>query len=183
MRHLSTSTYPTSCLVLKIYPNSVRIFALVVMSCFIFVSSLCAQIGHGGTPISFTKDLQRDVYTITMPPVDVEALIAEDEANAASGAPSPYRFGYGFDVEYSLYNTGTWEILPDGSKVWRLRIVSPGAYSINLIFSEYLLPTGARFSIYSEDRKMVKGAFTAENNKDHGKFATGLVIPQQNRKR
>ncbi len=108
-----------------------------------------------------------------MRPVDVPSLLAEDAAEESKGVP--FRFGYPFEVSYDLVNAGTWETLPDGGRLWRLAISSPGAYSINLVYRDFRLPPGARFFIYNEDRSMVIGAFTRDNNKEHGRFATGLV--------
>jgi len=42
---------------------------------------------------------------------------------------------------------GLLEILPNNDKLWRLIIKSPGAYSLNLTFGEYVLPVGAELFI------------------------------------
>ncbi len=110
-----------------------------------------------------------------MDSVDAAALLAEDAAEAERGKNVPPRFGYAFEVNLGLDNAGTWTILPNGHRLWRLRIVAPGAYSINLLYDEFNLPPGAKFFIYNEDRSIVLGAFTSRNNKDHGKFSTGPV--------
>jgi hypothetical protein len=47
------------------------------------------------------------IATKTMPTVDVAALLAEDAANATQ-EDIPFRFGYGFDVDYTLAD-GTWQ--------------------------------------------------------------------------
>jgi hypothetical protein len=85
----------------------------------------------------------------------------------------PLRFGHPFDVDYGLSNAGTWITLPDGDHLWQLRVQCPGAYSINLLFSEFQLPEGAALFVYNEHQRCVLGAFTARNNKEHGRFATG----------
>ncbi len=110
-----------------------------------------------------------------MKTVDVTALLSEDELEAQQGIPVPFRFGYPFEVNIGLDSAGTWTELPSGDRVWRMRIVAPGAYSINLLYDEFWLPPGAKFFIYNEDRSMVLGAFSSVNNKDHGKFSTGPV--------
>ena len=135
--------------------------------------SAVAQISAGGTPVSLDKALRADFESVTMPWVDVAALLAEDEIEQSKGIP--YRFGYPFEVNYDLDNSGTWEELPDGGRVWRLRIVCPGAYSINLVYRNFWLPEGAQFFIYNEDKSYLIGAFTSRNNKEYEKFATGLV--------
>ena len=131
-----------------------------------------AQISGGGHPYSFAHSVPSAIEVKTMPKVDVEALLREDET---AQKDQPYRFGYGFDVSYTLENSGTWLDLPDGSKLWRLCISSPGAYSINLIYDKFWLPAGARLFVYNQERSMAIGAFTARNNKLDGKFATELV--------
>ncbi len=150
-----------------------RFAAICLCAFLVSVGSASAQLSLGGTPESFNRSVRQDIHTITMGAVDVEALLAEDEANRKLG--TPYRFGYPFDVNYNMDNAGTWEKLVDGSRMWRLRIVCPGAHSINLIYSDFWMPEGARYFIYNEDRSMVIGAFTTQNNKEHGRFATDLV--------
>jgi hypothetical protein len=132
-----------------------------------------AQLADRGQPPGFRAFVSSQIDTRQMGRVSVSALLAEDSAEAAEGLP--YRFGTPFDVTLSQQNSGTWETVPDGSRLWRLRLVSPGAYSINLLFDRFHLPPGARLYIYNEDRSQVIGAFTSRNNKPHGRFATAPV--------
>jgi lysyl endopeptidase len=57
-----------------------------------------------------------------------------------------------------------------------LKLHSPSAYSINLIYDEFYLPPGATFFIYNQDKTEVIGAFTDFNNKEHGKFSTSPIV-------
>lgn len=148
----------------------VRIPLLTATVIFLLSGFTFAQISSGGEPVSFKRQLSRNVPVITMPEVDVPALLAEDEENAELDVP--FRFGYPHDVDYGLDNSGLWETLDDGGKVWRLAIKCPGAYSINILYNRFSLPDGARFHLYTPDKRMVLGAFTSRNNKQHGKFAT-----------
>ena len=139
------------------------------------LSPVEAQISQGGRPYSFSSTISDSIATRTMAALDVAALIAEDELEAAQSSPLPPRFGYAFKVSLGLDSAGTWTELPNGDRVWQLRITAPGAYSINLLYDDFWLPDGATFFIYNEDHSMVLGAFTSANNKEHGKFATGSV--------
>ncbi|HOP05725.1 MAG TPA: trypsin-like peptidase domain-containing protein [candidate division Zixibacteria bacterium] len=132
-----------------------------------------AQISQGGTPVSILKSLPKDIPTRTMESINLPTLLVEDSLEAADGLP--YRFGYPFDVKYNLSNSGRWDELEDGSRVWRLRISAPGAYSINLLYDRFVMPKGARMWVYSEDQSMIIGAFTELNNKSHGEFSTAPV--------
>ncbi|MCW3786924.1 trypsin-like peptidase domain-containing protein [Plebeiibacterium sediminum] len=84
-------------------------------------------------------------------------------------------FAHQFTVNYTPQNCGNWFTLKDGTKIWKLRISSPGAYSINLIFDRYVLPEGAKLLIYNVDQSQVLGAFTSKNNKKSGILATAPV--------
>ena len=132
------------------------------------------QISAGGTPYSFsTNRISNEIPIVIMDKVDVKALLEEDKSDNEKG--KPYRFGIDLDVDFGLANSGKWEALSNGDKLWRLNIQSQEAYSINLIFSRYKLPYGASLFIYSSDRTHVIGAFTSHNNKLHAKFSTTVV--------
>ncbi|NIS15969.1 MAG: hypothetical protein GWN00_24380 [Aliifodinibius sp.] len=150
-------------------------FILLVSGLVLLLSApdSTSQVSVGGEPPSFSRLAKDNIHTITMGYVDVEVLLAEDSIDEENGLPP--RFGYPFKVNYDLENSGTWETLPDGSRLWRLRIACPGAYSINLIYDHFWLPEGARLFLYNDDHSMVLGAFTPQNNKSWDEFATGLV--------
>ncbi len=101
---------------------------------------LFGQISQGGRPYSFSSTVADSIATRTMAALDVAALVAEDELEAAQDSPVPLRFGYAFEVSLGLDNAGTWTELPNGDRVWRLRIAAPDAYSINLLYDEFWLP-------------------------------------------
>ena len=79
------------------------------------------------------------------------------------------------DVDLGLLNSGTWEELPNGDRIWKLKISSPEAYSINLIYDDFFIPGGASLHVYNPLRDHVLGGFTSENNRPSRTFATGLV--------
>ncbi len=103
-----------------------------------------AQVSQGGRPYSFSSIVADSIATRTMANLDVAALLLEDELEAAQGAPVPPRFGYAFSVSLGLGSAGTWTDLPNGDRLWRLRISAPGAYSINLLYDDFWLPEGGR---------------------------------------
>jgi len=157
----------------KIY--SVLIFIGLVL---FLVNSSNAQISQGGKPLSFNAEnagiLTSNVPTAVMPFVDVAALQAEDLV-VDKIKEIPWRFGQNLDVILNPSNSGINEVLPNGDKLWRLRIYSQGATSINLTFDNYLLPPGAKLFIYNDDHSDVIGAFTDFNNQQDRVFATTLV--------
>jgi len=137
------------------------------------------QISEGGIPMSFSLDIdlvKEKVPVIEMAPVNTQALIEEDAKNSMDDIQRPFRFGYAIDVDIDVKKTGMKKELPNGDKLWLLKIHCPGAFSINLIYSYFRLSKGSKFFIYNEERKMILGAFTPEvsNNPDNV-FSTDLV--------
>jgi len=86
-------------------------------------------------------------------------------------------------VNFNLDNSGEWTVLPNGDKIWRLVVSCKGALSINLLYDKFYIPEGAKFWVYSNDRKHSIGAFTSANNNgdrnDIQGFATGLIYGDQ----
>jgi hypothetical protein len=104
------------------------------------------------TPKSFIHNVRHsdDIELRTMAPVDVAALLAEDSAPSAIRVP--FRVAYPIPLELSIDDAGTWETLPDGGTLWRLRIRSPGAVFLSFKFSDFELPAGAELHFVSVHR-------------------------------
>ncbi|MBK6948333.1 MAG: hypothetical protein IPH16_09950 [Haliscomenobacter sp.] len=73
-------------------------------------------------------------------------------------------------VDVSPEKDGIWESLPDGREVWRCRIASPGAFSLNLGLTRFHLPKGAFLSLYDPGKKTVLGPFSSADNDAHDAF-------------
>ncbi|MFH1701074.1 MAG: trypsin-like peptidase domain-containing protein [Candidatus Zixiibacteriota bacterium] len=154
--------------------NKAPKFLINLFLCLTLSGIASAQLSQGGMPVSFkypALKAQSAVPTESMPDFDIEYFLTEDSIEQAEG-DIPFRFGVPFDVNLNLDNSGVWEDIPNGDRLWRLRIESSGAYSINLIYDDYWLPEGAQLFIYNESHDGVIGAFTNTNNKDHGMFAS-----------
>lgn len=138
-----------------------KITLLIILLLLIANINSFSQISKGGTPISFKYHLDKAIPIIEMPSFDVNKCYEEDSIN-----PTPYRFAKPFEVDLSIDNLGVWDTLQDGDRIWRLRIKSKDAYSLNVIFSVYELPEGAEVFIYNKDTTEVLGAFTSDNNSE-----------------
>ena len=152
-----------------------KIIRLIVLQC-LFVGclfSLSAQISHGGKPRSFQKsNLLQPVAVEKLPYLDNELLLQQE---MVSSKKTGYQFGEEVAVDYTLDNSGTWDTLADGSRLWRLGIYSAGAYSLNLLFDSFHIPSSSNLFIYTGNKSYVMGSFTSENNNQWGNFATSLL--------
>ncbi|WP_046657657.1 proprotein convertase P-domain-containing protein [Lysobacter capsici] len=114
-----------------------------------------------------------------MPAVDVAKLRAEDlKRDARNEVP---RFATALPVSIDTLNTGTWESLDDGNVVWRTRIESKDALSLNFHFDQFNLPEGARMLIYPADQGPNSNAgrvrsFTPADNNAFGELWTPVVL-------
>ncbi|MBU0489792.1 MAG: trypsin-like peptidase domain-containing protein [Bacteroidetes bacterium] len=150
-----------------------KLFTLIVLG--FAIASLQAQISESGTPFSFDKRISDDdLQQTSTPGFDVNALVAEDLITDQI-KDIPWRFGQNFYQTLNCQSDGEWTLLPDGSKIWRLKIFSKGAYHINLAFDDFYLPEGSKLYVYNTDHSHVIGAFTSTQNNIERKFATTLV--------
>lgn len=142
------------------------IYVAIVLACALNLAGAKAQVSHGGRPLPLSS-LRMDEKGLfeEMPPFDVNEEMRIDSLNE-SDLRSGQRFAYKFITDLDRYNSGVNFTLNDGTKVWRLGIYSPGALSINLLFTEYELPEGASLYIYDEEQRQLLGSFNHLNNSD-----------------
>ncbi len=126
------------------------------------------------------------VERIALPGVDLAAVAAEDEARDADGLPP--RYAIPCEVSITPATHGTWEQLDAKVLLWRLRITSPGALSLNLGFSRYRMPDGAYLLVSAADlapaadigaavtANRLVGPFTRHDNQDSGELWTPVVL-------
>lgn len=158
--------------------KKMRYFFLLLITLTLGTSFSSAQISQGGIPVSFNKSykslLQQNIPVQSMPSVDITRLTAEDIVNDQN-KQIPWRFGENIPVNIDLKTIGVYDILPNGDKLWRLRIYAAGAHTINLTFNKYILPETAKLFIYNEPKTHILGAFTDFNNQADKIFATTLI--------
>ena len=139
---------------------------------FALSSSLYSQISEGGTPRTWNLEKLPSLNSKEiMPLINIESLKTEDEAENQF-KDQPYRFAYGHEVNFTSQNSGSWFYFPNGDRLWRLKIQSKEALSMNVTFSNYHIPDGADLFIYSSDESYKIGAFTSANNKENGSLGT-----------
>ncbi len=110
---------------------------------------------------------------------DLQQLIYEDSINDHNKI-GPWRFGHSFEVDYNTSNSGVWEVIPGNGRIWRLRIKSENALSLNLLLENYhVSDQGGYLAIYSKENERKILYYTENNNLDHGKLGTELVYGEE----
>ena len=152
------------------------LYALLIIT---LSSPLFAQIqGKGGLPTSTKLVLNDKVieqWIYTQP--DIAALQAEDASTDDQGT-APWRFGYNNYTNLNTTNAGSWFDLPNGARLWLLRVKCEQALTVNLTFENTNIPEGNQLFVYNPSKDFILGAFTQEHIYD-GQLGTELIPGQE----
>ncbi len=133
------------------------------------------QITNLGQPKSWSiKSGLTPISSIIMPPFDEASYRAEDSINDQFKI-GPWRFGHKHQTSYTLDNSGEWTILPNGDRIWQLRVKSKDAISMNFIFQDLFIPNGASIHLVKPDYSGYLGAYTSINNNVEKILGTDLL--------
>lgn len=130
-------------------------------------TALNAQISIGGTPLGLqkvstaaTSPFPYAAPSFLLAKPDIAVARNEDAANDSKGA---YRIGLNVPVSITMTNSGSWTVLADGTRVWRLIICGRDALALGLYFSEAVrIPAGGKLFAYNESGRQILGAYTSE---------------------
>jgi len=113
------------------------------MNRYILLTAFCivalnfyAQIVTNEEPYGLKADFRaqtQDAVVLTAP--NMARIEKEDMVN--DQRLGPVRYAYPIQVDYTLENSGVWQKLDDGSKVWRLKVNIPGALSTNTYYDRW----------------------------------------------
>lgn len=148
---------------------------LYTLSFLLLSSTLFAQIqGKGGVPTSTKlvlndKVIQQWVYAQP----DIQALAAEDAVLDEQGT-APWRFGFNNYTNLNTTNAGSWFDLPNGARLWLVKVKCEGALTVNLTFEQTTIPEGNKLFVYNAAKDFILGAFTQEHIYD-GQLGTELI--------
>lgn len=82
------------------------------------------------------------------------------------------------DADISTENAGAWEVLENGTSVWRCKITGNGAKALALHFNRFNLPKGSKLYVYDEERTQLLGGYNQNDNTGDKGFAIGLILGQ-----
>ncbi len=123
--------------------------------------NVSGQIAGGGTPVSFgltEKKATSVLPVVSMPQLDTE-LLQTDEAVGQV----PMKYGIYTDTTIDVKAFGKKDIVTGKGTLWRLRISTQNAKSVQVVFSSFVIPHGAKLFLYNESKSQLAGSFTALN--------------------
>jgi PKD repeat protein len=140
-----------------------------------FTIRLSAQLSEGGLPASMSLPGLKSTVNLPqyrMKHMNTQALIDEDRKH-----PTPFRYAVFEDVNIDLRTAGRKDVLPDNSgTIWRLKIESDSAYSIQLILRKFFIPSGAKLFVYNYNQSQIAGAFTSNNMQKDSTFVMADIV-------
>ena len=132
------------------------------------------QISEGGLPKSFEKasliGICDEVIVSPLTQERIEQIISNSEKNGTY-----YHIGEAIPVNFNINKNGTWYNLPNGDKLWKLKIKSTGAKALSVYYDNFYIPAGCKLYLYNESKTQIIGAFTQFNNPERGVFATEMI--------
>lgn len=148
---------------------------LFVLICAIFLTFPKSVLAESPFSQTVKPKAMQVAASLLLPALDLNAL----RSKAFQRSPEKVlKFAQVHEYAFDASVSDGWTNVDDGGQqtsVWRLRIDSPNAYSINLGFSKYTMPEGGKLFIYAEGYENVVGPFTAEDNEEHGQLWTPII--------
>src|SRR6218665_1540171 len=151
---------------------------LMIVPALFLANSLNAQISEGGKPKTFlAKNMVLHPLTATeIAAPDAMTLNGMDREDEKNGTLR--KIGRSIPTNLTPQNSGVWDVLPDGGKIWRLKLHVPTAKAIGVYYDQFYLPAGSTLYLYNETKSQVLGAYTSANNPASGVFSNELVEGQ-----
>ena len=109
-------------------------FSVGFFAFFLSINYGFSQPSDGGTPPSFTY---KSVISNTFDERNIQSIDVNQALHDDSLKGGPVWAGRSVPVGLNMLNAGTWTDLPDGRKVWRLKLTSTGAKAIVVCYDDF----------------------------------------------
>lgn len=141
---------------------------------FLFLAFLSVLAQEGDrTPLSWDH-ATRNVDPVELPPLDLQALIAEDSINDLDKS-LPWRYGVVRPLVLDPSSDGVWTDLPNIGRIWRAAIKSPEAINLSVNFEDFELPEGATLHLYNEDRTDISRTYSHRQNRKNNQVSSWYI--------
>jgi hypothetical protein len=143
--------------------------SFIIILFLVFSFKTYSQQTVSGVPFSVGQNIDKLTTYELMPSINKSKK--SFKAEAVSSRLKKLEFAHVFDLAFNPENSGEWIEFDNGDRLWRIGIVSPGAYSINLIFGSFNLKPDVKLYIYSPTQNNILGAYSSLNNNDADRLA------------
>lgn len=147
---------------------------VVLVVSFLLLVPAGVQARQGELPPYLLEVTRPYVPSVEMPSIDA----ALERARVARSNELRFEIARVAERDIPIADSALWSEGPDDSLTWRMRLNAKGATDLNVGFSEFRLPAGARLWLISEDPVLTdyyQGPFTSADNASHGQFWSPLL--------
>ncbi|TAG54980.1 MAG: T9SS C-terminal target domain-containing protein [Cytophagales bacterium] len=131
---------------------------VVILIISVFLNGLAQTIEVGGLPYSKMKNIDF-IYSqdkvLNLPRLNSDSILLTQNTNIIA-IPN--------NIELNTTNSGVWFTLPNGDKIWVLKIKCVGAKHLTISFKKFDIPDSSYLFAYND--KIIKGAyvFSSDSN-------------------
>jgi len=116
------------------------------------------------SPAFIDKEMMKSCDFVLLPGLDESYIKGEEAKLPKEGGFHP--IGHAISANLTMENSGTWYNMPNGDKVWVLRVKTPGAIATTSEIFDFNIPAGTQFFIYDPAGQTRYGAYTFSDNGD-----------------
>jgi len=149
-----------------------------ILKILTWTCTLCLIVSHlSSQDISVVEETAplNSVHKFVLPVQDNEQLRHQYKFYEPNKAGVLHTFAEALTTDINCNDHGTWESTKDGNLLWRQRIISEGAYSVNLGFTDFFLPSSASLFVSDPNRTVIIGPLTKEDNDSHGQWWSPVI--------
>ncbi len=155
---------------------------ILVFTGILISNNLNGQISHRGKPYTYANAFLKSMQTANTVHLNVidnnkEKKLADSIGEHNGIAPNRF-YGKGIDVDIDIKEKTSPVLLSNGNNLWLYNVKSENAYAMQFYFDKFRLPAGATLYFYNEEKDMVLGAFTKDNNNNNLDFGTQFIKGQ-----
>ena len=110
-----------------------------------------------------------------MPEFNMQQALDESLTIDEASGKKPFSFAWNYDLSLSPENSGNWTQTADGTRIWRIRLVSKKAKAISIDFKKFQLQKGSSVFIYPPSQEFFIGGFNELNNNESKSLPTSLI--------
>ena len=126
------------------------------------------------SPIAQSSFDNHDAPLMEFPAPDREQLRLEDEERDRNG--QLYRIGVAHFANITTQNSGIWRSLPNGDRMWNLRIKSKNAEALSFLFEVFRIYDGTTLTIRDAAGVLRHKPMTKDDVLDHGRQNAALCF-------
>jgi len=149
--------------------KTIQITLILILCTILFRPGAYAQAFQEGAPLTIHRVPDHRAFENTLELPELDNTVLGSYADSIAGtldckSCKTNFYGKGIDLSIDIKTHGKLETLSNNGRLWLLPIHSASAYGMQFYFNKFRLPFGATLFFYNEDRTMILGAFTSDNN-------------------